>query len=244
MRQFSIIFLILVSCAEKNISVKIITEPKESLPSFSINKSQLLGQLNYKNDSLFVLVNKNLANKEIYLNRVAYDSFVEMHIQAKKDSIDLRILSGLRNFDDQKNIWIRKWNSLSNLDSISKALKILEYSSMPGTSRHHWGTEVDLNSLNNSYFESGKGEKEYNWLCSNACKYGFYQPYTNRKNRTGYNEEKWHWSFLPLSKLYLNEYNKSVKIEDIKGFKGALTSFELKIISDYVNGIDAELLIN
>lgn len=233
-----------MSCEQKRNSVKIITEPKGPLPSFSLSKSQLLGKINYKNDSLFVLVDKNLANKEIYLNKVAYDSFVKMYEQAKKDSINLKILSGLRNFEDQKNIWNRKWNSIRNLDSISKALKILEYSSMPGTSRHHWGTEVDLNSLNNSYFESGKGEKEYNWLCSNACRFGFHQPYTNVKSRTGYNEEKWHWSFLPLSKLYLDEYNKRIKIEDIEGFKGALTLLELKIISDYVNGIDAELLVN
>ena len=95
MKQYIIVFLIIVSCVQKSSIVKIISEPKESLPSLNLSKSQLLGQINYKNDSLFVLVNKNLANKEIYLNRVAYDSFVEMYKQAKKDSIYLKILSGL-----------------------------------------------------------------------------------------------------------------------------------------------------
>ena len=32
---------------------------------------------------------------------------------------------------------------------------------MPSTSRHHWGTDLDLNNLNNSYFTSGKGKKIY-----------------------------------------------------------------------------------
>ncbi|NJK84501.1 MAG: M15 family metallopeptidase [Saprospiraceae bacterium] len=40
-----------------------------------------------------------------------------------------------------------------------RALKILKYSSMPGTSRHHWGTDIDLNSFSNSYFEQGEGKK-------------------------------------------------------------------------------------
>ena len=53
---------------------------------------------------------------------------------------------------------------------------------MPSTSRHHWGTDIDLNSLNNSYFSSGKGLKEYDWLTTNANHYGFYQVYTDEKN--------------------------------------------------------------
>ncbi|MBK8672515.1 MAG: D-alanyl-D-alanine carboxypeptidase family protein [Bacteroidetes bacterium] len=30
---------------------------------------------------------------------------------------------------------------------------------MPGSSRHHWGTEVDINALSNAYFSTGEGKK-------------------------------------------------------------------------------------
>ncbi len=49
---------------------------------------------------------------------------------------------------------------------------------MPGTSRHHWGTEIDLNALNNKWFENGKGLKVYQLAYKNAAQYGFHQPYT------------------------------------------------------------------
>ena len=100
---------------------------------------------------------------------------------------------------------------------------------MPTTSRHHWGTDIDLNSLSNSYFEQGKGKKEYEWLIENANKYGFYQVYTSKENgRTGYNLEKWHWSYLPLASEYLKFYNANITYKDISGFKGSEYSEENK----------------
>ena len=61
------------------------------------------------------------------------------------------------------------------MDSLKAAKTILLYSSMPTTSRHHWGTDMDINSLENSYFASGQGLKEYTWLKKNAAKFGFCQ---------------------------------------------------------------------
>lgn len=66
------------------------------------------------------------------------------------------------------------------------------YSSMPTTSRHHWGTDMDINSVEPEYFESGQGLLEYNWLKANAHKFGFCQPYSPKDDgsRTqGYNLE-------------------------------------------------------
>lgn len=109
---------------------------------------------------------------------------------------------------------------------------------MPATSRHHWGTDIDLISLNNSYFDKGKGKKEYEWLKMNANNFGFYQVYTNKKNgRTGYNLEKWHWSYLPLANEYLDYFNKYVTYDDIDGFMGAEISKRVNIIERYVNGV-------
>lgn len=113
---------------------------------------------------------------------------------------------------------------------------------MPSSSRHHWGTDIDINNLNNSYFSSGKGLKEYNWLVENASKFGFYQPYTCKENeRNGYNEEKWHWYYLPLSKLDLAYYNQQITYKDITDFEGAEFAQKIDIVKNYVNGINSEL---
>lgn len=162
-----------------------------------------------------------------------------MYDQAKKEGIQLKILSGTRNFNYQKSIWDRKWKKYNKLPPKKRVLKILEFSSMPSTSRHHWGTDIDLNNLNNSYFEKGKGKKEYEWLVKNAPKYGFYQVYTSKKNgRTGYNMEKWHWSYFPLAKSYLNFYKKNISYKDIKGFQGANIAKDINVIKKYVDGIE------
>jgi len=126
------------------------------------------------------------------------------------------VRSSTRNFLSQKGIWESKWKEFSSRMKIksndekapaSVASAILRYSSMPGTSRHHWGTDFDLNELNNQYFESGKGRVLYDWLKKNAARYGFCQPYTAGR-KSGYEEEKWHWSYMPLSKKFLEEWNK------------------------------------
>ena len=42
-----------------------------------------------------------------------------------------------------------------------------------------------------------------------------------RIGRTGYNLEKWHWSYLPLASKYLEFYNKKISytmtLMDLKG---------------------------
>jgi LAS superfamily LD-carboxypeptidase LdcB len=109
---------------------------------------------------------------------------------------------------------------------------------MPATSRHHWGTDMDLNSLDNSYFESGEGLKIYQWLTAHAADYGFCQPYTSKSGgRTGYEEEKWHWSYLPLSGEFLEQYKNLVTYADIEGFKGSEVSKSMKVISHFVDGV-------
>ena len=242
---FSIV-LALFSCDEKdkkNSSTDLLIAKTDTLktneaPSVPITKILVLGKFDYKTDSTFTKVSAQHSAKTLYLNKSVYTAFLDMYNAAKKDGVELHILSGTRNFNEQKAIWERKWNTYSNLEPLKRAQKILEYSSMPSSSRHHWGTDLDLNSLSNSYFSSGKGKTIYDWLNANANQFGFYQVYTTKDNgRTGYNLEKWHWSYLPLAHHYLKFYNSNITIEDISDFKGFDTAKELHIIEDYVNGI-------
>ena len=182
-----------------------------------------------------------LVGKGINLRPMAHDAFVEMKKAAYSDGIDLKVVSSYRNFSREQAIWERKYDRYTEEDGMEplQAIdKIIEYSTVPGTSRHHWGTDLDLNNLNNSYFNNGKGEKEYNWLVTNANAFGFYQVYTTKGvNRTGYNLEKWHWSYLPLASQYLAFYNSKISTDAITDFKGSELAKELKIITNYVNGI-------
>lgn len=232
-------FIIFFSCKEEKTKKEpTIAIKKEIKPKHSLNKNFILGKFNYKKDTNFTIVNSKHSSKKLYLNKKVYTAFIKMYDQAKKEGISLKIISGTRNFTEQKNIWERKWEMYKSLAPLKRAKKILEFSSMPMTSRHHWGTDIDMNNLNNSYFEKGKGKKEYDWLVQNANQFGFYQVYTNKENgRTGYNLERWHWSYIPLAKQYLNYYNNEITYKNINDFKGAELAKKIAVISNYVNGI-------
>jgi len=159
--------------------------------------------------------------------------------------------SATRNFDYQKGIWERKYTGATKLsdgtnvatdikDTKDKCLKILEYSSMPSTSRHHWGTDIDINAFNNAYFESGEGKKLYTWMLTHAADYGWCQPYTPHgpDRPHGYFEEKWHWSYMPISKILTQQAEAEFKDEMITGFMGSEAATEIGVVEKYVLGIN------
>ena len=187
----------------------------------------------------------------LYLRKEALSDFVKMYKSATKDGITLQIKSATRNFDYQKGIWERKWTGQraledgvklneTKLTNKEKALRILAYSSMPGSSRHHWGTDIDLNSFENDWFEKGEGKKIYDWLQANAMTYGYVQVYTPKGplRPNGYNEERWHWSYKPLSSLLIAEAKQKLQNKDITGFLGAETAEEIDILNNYILGIN------
>lgn len=220
-------------------------------------KKYLIGKFNPEERNDIVLVEKYYAPlvNNVYLRKEVYESFIAMEKEALKEEVDLKIISGLRNFDYQKGIWNGKWNGTifangKNLkktipDELQRTKEILKYSAMPGTSRHHWGTEIDLNNTDAFYFDSEKGKKEYDWMVNNASKFGFYQPYNKKdeiNTRTGYSEEKWHWSYLPISRELTNNYISLITENDIKGFLGDQFVPKINIIGDYVLGINSNCI--
>ncbi|MHA6279750.1 M15 family metallopeptidase [Salinimicrobium sp. CAU 1759] len=205
-------------------------------------KQLLLGKFDYRQSGDFEKVDKKYADKPVYLNSVVYAAYREMHRAALKDGIDLKILSGTRNFEEQKKIWEYKWQKLESLSPVERVRSILEFSSMPSTSRHHWGTDIDLNYLENCHFEGGRGKAVYEWLVKNAARFGFHQVYTSQElDRKGYHEEKWHWSYMPLASRFLSLYNRAITSQEITGFAGSELADEIGIIQEYVNGIPAHL---
>lgn len=191
---------------------------------------------------------------KMYMRKEALEAYLAMEQKAKKDGIELRIASATRNFDYQKELWNKKWSGTTLVDNqdLSESIqsgedrfeKILEYSATPGISRHHWGTEIDINAATPEYFETATGKKVYEWLAVNAPSFGFCQTYNKKDEirKTGYNEEKWHWSYLPLAKNFLQEYKNLIKEEDIKGFFGDAYAINFDLINDYVLSINPDCL--
>lgn len=210
----------------------------------------LMGRFDPAKHPDFTVIAPSFASREgMFLRKDAYEAFQRMHEAAKRDGIDLRIISATRNFEYQKGIWDAKWNGRRKVDGqdLSKtmpdpktrALKILEYSAMPGASRHHWGTDIDLNSLEDEHFLTGEGKKVYGWLATNAPAFGFCQPYSAGRP-TGYHEEKWHWSYTPVAKALTQLAKEKLRDDMISGFAGAEAAPAIRVVDNYVLGINPD----
>jgi len=216
----------------------------------------LTGKFNPEEREDFVLIPEQYTTvpNQMYLRKETLNAFLKMQEAADQDGVNLKIASATRNFDYQKNIWNNKWTGATIVDgqNLAKSMpeelkrfkKILEYSSTPGTSRHHWGTDIDINNANIGYFETENGKKVYEWLANNAGQFGFCQPYNLKGSDrpTGYNEEKWHWSYLLLSRDFTQQYKNLVKNMEITGFLGDENVPHLDLINNYVLGINPDCL--
>ncbi len=217
----------------------------------AISLDRLMGSLDPRTDGEFTAIPASLASRQgLYGRKEAVDSLTRMADAARKDGVSLTVLSAFRSFSDQKRIWEDKWTGSTRVeggrlpetvpDPARRARKILEYSSMPGTSRHHWGTDFDLNSLESEYFASGDGRRVYEWLTANAETFGFCQVYSPKgaDRPEGYNEEEWHWSYMPLASQMLADYLTQISPERISGFKGSETAGAIDVVNRYVRGVN------
>lgn len=174
--------------------------------------------------------------KDEQIHHDVYEPLLNMIHAAKKDGINLTVVSAYRSYDRQKQIWERKWGDTPD-DDVNKALEILNWSSFPGTSRHHWGTDVDFNSVDTDYWTHGTGLKTYEWLQANAASFGFCQTYGKGRNH-GYNDEAWHWSHIPTAKQYYAQVNhpQTQQLLLNQGVKGSTALAEVNLL-EYITGI-------
>lgn len=200
-----------------------------------------------------------LFGKEFKLRQPAYEAFLKLSEEALKSDIRLQVVSSYRSYDHQNRIWERKYNRYTNNGLSPKASikKIIEYSTIPGTSRHHWGTDLDIidgnatqpsNVLNPNHF-TGNGcfSKFKMWMDKHANDFGFYLVYTDKQERKGFKYEPWHYSYKSLSKSYLKQY-QTLNLRDIiisEELMGC-THFSEEFITNYLNenilDINPELL--
>jgi LAS superfamily LD-carboxypeptidase LdcB len=239
--RFFFFILFLLTCQNQKVSPSA-SATAAALPDTvqPISIEYITGKFEPRFHADFTLIDKKYASRDsMLLRKEAYEAFRRMHWAAEKAGIKLTIISATRNFKYQKNIWERKWASLQKTvkDPVERARRIMQYSAMPSASRHHWGTDIDIDDVSNTYFEKGQGKKIYDWLTENAAQFGFCQPYTAGRV-TGYFEEKWHWTYLPLSKDFTAFAEKNLKNEKITGFKGAETAVAIDVVTHYVLAIN------
>ncbi|WP_298489409.1 M15 family metallopeptidase [uncultured Maribacter sp.] len=198
--------------------------------------------------------------KGINLRKEAHDAFLEMKKAAYSAGIDLKVVSSYRNFERQVQIWERKYdkyteeNGMAPIDAIDK---IIEYSTIPGTSRHHWGTDVDIvdsyrkvegNVLDpNKFREGGPYEDFKNWMDANSEKYGFYLVYTDHPKRKGFKYEPWHYSYAPISKPMLTAFRRKnilllLQQEDFYGSEHFTNGFIKNYVRNNILDINKDLL--
>lgn len=187
-----------------------------------------IAQEKYSEEILIGKGNPELFGDGIGLQDQAYKAFLEMQAAAKKDGISIRVVSGYRNYSRQKAIYERKYNlyTKDGLTPEAAIEKIIRYSTIPGTSRHHWGTDIDIIDgskkvtgdvlVPSKFHGEGPFCKLKEWMDKNASDYGFYIVYTDNPNRKGFKYEPWHYSYQPISKPMLDAYLKLDIIEILK----------------------------
>ena len=182
-----------------------------------------------------------------------YDQAVALHIDvipawqalcdaAKKAGFQLTIASGYRDFNRQKAIWNAKLTGhrpildregapqdISQLSALDAIEQICHWSAIPGASRHHWGTDMDiydkaaisdsytLQLTPDEYQNNGPFAPMVDWLRSyieEQPSTEFFFPYTT--DAGGIMPEPWHLSYWPIAQKYQQAWSLTALKEQLR----------------------------
>lgn len=163
-----------------------------------------------------------LEDPRCLLHAAAAAPFLAMRAAAAREGLLLEPASAFRDFDRQCLIWNAKYRGERPLlDRLGRVLDaaalapqerveaILAWSALPGASRHHWGTDLDVYDraalpegarpelVPAEYAPGGPSARLDAWLAAHAHEYGFYRPYMTDRGGVGF--EPWHISFAPVA---------------------------------------------
>lgn len=156
-------------------------------------------------------------------------AFLAMQQAARADGIELAIASSYRDFARQLQIWNDKFTGVRPLldDACNplavhllteeqRVAAILRWSALPGTSRHHWGSDLDIYApcllppgeqlqLEPWEYEAGGYFAPLTaWLDRHMAEFGFHRPFAGQP-QCGVAAEPWHLSFRPDAELMAHE---------------------------------------
>jgi len=184
----------------------------------------------------------------VRVHRDVVRPFLELRDEAQRAGFELRILSGFRSFEQQLSIWNRKaTGQLAVLDSNAKPLDItrlserelvfaiLRWSALPGASRHHWGTDLDvydqaarpggyeIELIPEEVDTGGMFAPLHEWLDRRIAAgraSGFFRPYD--RDRNGVAPERWHVSHAPVATSHEPHLTTGLLRETVRGADMAL----------------------
>ena len=236
---------------------------KTAAASLALSSFPPLTMTNETEYSIVELMGKEdieLYGEGINLRKEAYEAYEAMKKAAYQDGFDIKMVSSYRSFERQRAIWERKYIQFTEVDGmapIPAMEKIIEYSTIPGTSRHHWGTDIDIIdgypkvSGDVLLAEKFEGEGPFapfkKWLDENSEKYNFHLVYTDSYFRRGFKYEPWHYSYAPLSKPMLEQFRqknilKLLSNETFEGSENFTRTFLKNYIHDNILDINPDLL--
>lgn len=182
---------------EKKVTVFTCPTPKkefEDMWLLNINQNTGLPDETYIPKNLEKIKSKFTNQNNICLTKEAKENLEIMLTKVREDGYDIRVTSGFRTYNTQKDILnnaINNGNTNANT-SIAKA----------GYSEHQLGTTVDLTGKSIDYISAAKsfdGTNEANWLETNGSDYGFIRSYPFGKEEiTGYIYEPWHYRYVGI----------------------------------------------
>ena len=174
------------------------------------------------------------------LHQQVVEPFEALKTKAASAGFDLRIASGYRSFDRQLAIWNAKAcgerpvlddtscavdvNSLTEIETVQA---ILRWSALPGTSRHHWGSDFDVYdaaSVDADYQvqlipeetkDGGVFAGMHRWLDEVLPKTDFFRPYEKDLGGTG--PEPWHLSYEPVASKYAQQSSPATILSAFEG---------------------------
>ena len=167
------------------------------------------------------------------LHKEVAGPFSALCAAANADGIDIKIVSSFRSYQRQADIWQAKLSgkravldmhgntvNITTLSGKARLDAVLLYSALPGASRHHWGTELDIydaGAVENGYqprlapqeyASDGPFDALQQWLTEHADAFGFFLPYQHYQG--GVAAEPWHLSYQPLAQQYLAAFSPSI----------------------------------
>ncbi|NBH75688.1 M15 family metallopeptidase [Rodentibacter pneumotropicus] len=170
-----------------------------------------------------------------FLQKEALLAFQSLQQCAVKNGFNLQPASSFRDFQRQQLIWNGKFSGerkvhddeghgldLTLLDDWQKCQAILRWSALPGGSRHHWGTEIDIfdpdllpqgQSLQLEPWEYEKGGYFFElseFLIENLPHFDFTLPFMQQPIGKKIGREPWHISYLPLAELARMQFSPEI----------------------------------
>ena len=142
------------------------------------------------------------------------EAYWRLRDYAQQEGWHLILVSGYRSFYAQRQVWNRfdrMYQKELNLTEKGRVRAVMSQVAVPGLSRHHWGTDLDISevSLRGKLADLDEDTPQkvvnfYRWMEQNAPRFGFCKAYEG--DRGAVMNEPWHWSFTPFSSLYERQF--------------------------------------